>query len=142
MAAFLFASLFVCKDPLSLHKPSKRRNHLKPENLETTFLLAALKMPIKFVISNQVEMKYSQVSFDFYILQLYIHISAFKCALFLMLEIKSFVSLKNECCFFGRGYISREGSQILQHFETWLLIKRGPGRFKVFLVGRELGKKG
>ena len=107
MAAFLFASLFVCKDPLSLHKPSKRRNHLKPENLETTFLLAALKMPIKFVISNQVEMKYSQVSFDFYILQLYIHISAFKCALFLMLEIKSFVSLKNECCFFGRGYISR-----------------------------------
>ena len=64
------------------------------------------------------------------------------CSYFLMLEIKSFVSLKNESCFFGRGYISREGSQILQHFEKWLLIKRGPGRFKFFFVGRGLGKNG
>ena len=26
---------------------TKRRNHLKPENLETLFLLAALKIPVK-----------------------------------------------------------------------------------------------
>ena len=35
-----------------------RRNHLKPENLETLFLLAALKMFIKSVTSYQAEIKY------------------------------------------------------------------------------------
>ena len=35
-----------------------RRNHLKPENLETLFLLSALKMPIKSVTSYQAEIKW------------------------------------------------------------------------------------
>ena len=43
--------LFDCKDPS--FKFSKRRNHLKPENLETPFLLSALKMPIKSVTTTK-----------------------------------------------------------------------------------------
>ena len=39
--------LFACKDPSRLYKSSWRRNHLKPENLETLFALSTLKMPIK-----------------------------------------------------------------------------------------------
>ena len=39
--------LFTCKDPSPLYKLSKRRNHPKPENLETLFLLSTLKVPIK-----------------------------------------------------------------------------------------------
>ena len=50
--------LFACKDPSPLYKSSKRKNHLKPENLETLFLLSALKMPIKSVTSYQTEIKY------------------------------------------------------------------------------------
>ena len=54
-----FASLtFACKDPSPLYKSSKRKNHLKPENLETVFLLSALQMPIKSVTSYQTEVKY------------------------------------------------------------------------------------
>ena len=54
----IFASFFTCKDPSSLYKSSNRRNHLKPENLETPFLLSALKMPIKSVTSYRAEIKY------------------------------------------------------------------------------------
>ena len=39
--------LFACKDPSPLYKSSKGRNHVKPENLGTLFLLSAVKMPIK-----------------------------------------------------------------------------------------------
>ena len=39
--------LFACKDPSLLYNSSKRRKHLKPENLEILFLLSALKKPIK-----------------------------------------------------------------------------------------------
>ena len=53
-----FPSLFACKDPSPLYKSLKRRNHLKPENLETPFLRSALKMPIKSVTSYQAEIKY------------------------------------------------------------------------------------
>ena len=82
-AAFLLA-LFACKDPSPLYKSSKTRNHLKPENLETLFLLSALKMPIKSATSYQAETKYLEdawLSFDFQILQPYIHISTFKYVL-------------------------------------------------------------
>ena len=34
-----------------------RRNHLKPENLETLFLLAALKLPVKTSMEYQEEIK-------------------------------------------------------------------------------------
>ena len=54
----IFASFFTCKDPSSLYKSSNRRNHLKPENLETAFLLSALKMPNKSVTTYQAEIKY------------------------------------------------------------------------------------
>ena len=37
---------------------SKRRNHLKPENLETLFLLSALKVPVKAVSCCESEIKY------------------------------------------------------------------------------------
>ena len=41
---FKFKLFFAsCKDSYPLDKPSKRRNYLKPENLETLFLLSALK---------------------------------------------------------------------------------------------------
>ena len=50
--------LFACKDPSPFYKSSKRRNHLIPENLETLFLLSALKMPIKSVTSYHAEIKY------------------------------------------------------------------------------------
>ena len=41
--------LFAFKDP-PLYKSSKTRNHLKPGNLGTLFLLSGLKMSIKSVI--------------------------------------------------------------------------------------------
>ena len=50
--------LFACKDPSPLYKSSKRRNHLKPENLETLFLLSALKMPTESVTSYLAEIKF------------------------------------------------------------------------------------
>ena len=37
----------ACKDPTPLHKSSKRRNHIKPEYLETLFVQSALRLPIK-----------------------------------------------------------------------------------------------
>ena len=52
-----FVILFACKDPSPLYKSAKTRNHLKPGNLETLFLLSALKMPIKSVTSYQAEIK-------------------------------------------------------------------------------------
>ena len=59
--------LFTCKDPSPLYKSSKRRNHLRPENLETLFLLSALKVFVSSVTSYQAEMKYleAELSFDF-----------------------------------------------------------------------------
>ena len=65
------------------------------------------------------------------------------CSYFLMLEIESFASLKNEYCLFGRGYILRGGGgagggcQVLQIFEAWLLIKGGggSGRFRIVFRG-------
>ena len=45
--------LFAFKDPSPLYKSSKTRNHLKPGNLGTLFLLSALQMPIKSVIGYQ-----------------------------------------------------------------------------------------
>ena len=48
--------LFACKDPPPLYKSSKKTNHLKHENLETLFLVSALKMPIKSVY--QAKLKY------------------------------------------------------------------------------------
>ena len=50
--------LFACKDPSPYYKSSKRRNHVKPENLETLFLLSTLKMPIKSVTSFQAKIKF------------------------------------------------------------------------------------
>ena len=47
--------LFTGKDPSLLYKSSKRRNHLKLDNLEKFFLLSALKIPIKSVTSYQAE---------------------------------------------------------------------------------------
>ena len=50
--------LFGSKDPSLLYKSSKGRNPLKPENLEIIFLLSTLKVPIKFVTSYHIEVKY------------------------------------------------------------------------------------
>ena len=50
--------LFACKDPSPLYKSSKRRNRLKPENLETLFLLSGLNIHIMSVTSYQAEIKY------------------------------------------------------------------------------------
>ena len=60
--AFLFFSFFFFfKVGSQLFKFSKRKNHLKPENLETLFPLSALKMLIKSVTSHQAEIKYLEV---------------------------------------------------------------------------------
>ena len=48
----------LVKIPSPLYKSSKTRIHLKPENLETLFLLSELKMHIKSVTSYQAEIKY------------------------------------------------------------------------------------
>ena len=50
--------LFACKNPSLLYKASKRRKPLKSENLETIFLLSALKKPIKSVTSYQAEIRW------------------------------------------------------------------------------------
>ena len=66
------------------------------------------------------------------------------CSQFLILEIKSFVSLKNECCFFGRGYISR-GESSSPKFGGVVAHKRegrGLTDLEFFLGGGVLGKKG
>ena len=73
--------LFACKDPSTLYKSSKRRNHLKTENLETIFLLSALKMPIKsykLPKRNKILRRRTLLWF----LQLYIHIRTIKCVKF------------------------------------------------------------
>ena len=49
--------LYACKDLSSLYNSSKRRNYLQPDNLETLFLLSAIKVTIKSG-TNKVEMKY------------------------------------------------------------------------------------
>ena len=49
--------LFACKDSSPLYKSSKKRSHLKPEKLETLFLLSALKMPTSLT-SYRAEIKY------------------------------------------------------------------------------------
>ena len=56
--------LFACKDPSSLYKSWKRRNHLKPENLGIIFLQSALKVPIKSVTSYQADIKYSEADWQ------------------------------------------------------------------------------
>ena len=64
IVAFLFFERYEIKDSgcsfevRYCFKSLKRRNHLKPDNLETPFLLSALKMPIKSVTSYQAEIKY------------------------------------------------------------------------------------
>ena len=50
--------LFTCKDPSPLSKSSKRRNPPKSDNLETLFLLLALKVLIKSVTTYQAEINY------------------------------------------------------------------------------------
>ena len=78
---FFLLVLFACKDPSTLYKSSKRRNHLKTENLETIFLLSALKMPIKsykLPRRNKILRRRTLLWF----LQLYIYIRTFKCVKF------------------------------------------------------------
>ena len=95
--------LFVCKDLSPLYKSSNTRNHLKPENLETLFLLSTLKMPITSVTSYKEKIKILRRPLtllwllDFATVYSYFNIQL--CS-YLMLEIKSFVSLKNESFLF------------------------------------------
>ena len=72
-------------------------------------------------------------------MQLYIHVWTFKCVLISLLEIKSFVYLKNDVCFFGRGYISR-GKSGFPKFRGGLLIKGGLTDLEFFCG--DLVKKG
>ena len=93
--------LFASKDPSPLYKSSKTKNYLKHENLETHFLLSALEMPIKSFTCYQAEIEYlkrpkSPLIFRFWN---YSYFNIQMCS-YLMLELKSFVSLKNECFLF------------------------------------------
>ena len=68
----------------------------------------------------------------------------------LLLEIKYFVSSKNKYLLFWKRaqYTRRDGvggeagwgvrqggSQVLQHFEEGLIIKRGSDRFRIYFLG-------
>ena len=78
---------------------------------------------------------------DFATVYSYFNIQLCSC---LILEIKSFVSLKNECCFFGQRYILR-GELSSPKFWGELLRKRRSDRFSFFFFfggGGGLGKKG
>ena len=88
--------LFACKDPCPLYKSSKRKNHLKPGNLETVFLLLALKIPIKSVTSQQAKIKYLKVFCEFRICNSITVFFNIKFVHISMLDAKCFVSLKNE----------------------------------------------
>ena len=133
--------LFACKGPSSLHKSSKRRNRLKPKNLETPFLLSALKIPVKSVTSYQAEITYktrkSPLIFRF--CNCIFRFQHWNMS-FLMLEIKSFVSLKNECCFLGREDISK-GESSSPKFWGVVAHKKRSDRFRIFFKGW-VGKKG
>ena len=140
--------LFACKDPFPLYKSSKTRNHLKRENLERLFLLAALKMPIKSVTSYQAEEKKKIFRrhltlfwfLDFATLCSYLNIEM--CS-YLTLEIKSFVSLKNESFFFWTR-VHFKGGVKFSKLLRGLIIKEGEvgsDRFKIFLRGGGLGEK-
>ena len=91
--------LFACKDSSPLYKFSKTKNHLKPENLETLFLLS---MHIKSITNYQAEINTSKVPnspliFRFSTVHWYFNIQM--CS-YLMLEIKSFFSFKNKSFLF------------------------------------------
>ena len=92
-----FLVLFAFKGLTPLYKSSKRSNHLKPDNLETFFLLLALKMPVKSVTSYQAEIKYlEEVKLQ--------HSKVF----FFIFRNENFCFFKKmSLCFFGRGYILR-----------------------------------
>ena len=45
--------LFACRIPSLLYKTSKRRKPLKPENLETIFLLSALKSLLSLSLATK-----------------------------------------------------------------------------------------
>ena len=95
--------LFVCKDLSPLYKSSKTKNYLKPENLETLFLLSTLKIPITSVTTYKEKIKILRRRLtllwflDFATVYSYFNI---QLRSYLMLEIKSFVSLKNESFLF------------------------------------------
>ena len=116
--------LFSCKDPSPLYKSSKRRNRLKPEYLETLFARHFLcyqhKKYLLCLTSYRAETKYLQEykGLNSSFLFRFIHISTFKFVLISLLEIKSFVSLKNES-----SLLWTRGGQVLQTFLGVLLIR-------------------
>ena len=93
------------------------QNQLKPENLETLFLLSALKMLIKSVSSYQAEIKYLEKTLLWFLdfATMYSYFNVQMCSISL-LEIKSFVSLKIEFLLFWTRVQSRGGG-VLQNFE-------------------------
>ena len=119
--------LFASKDPFPLNKSSKTRNHLKPGNLGTLFLLSALKMPNRHIVCHIVchwlpsrsKILRKCLTFlgclDFATVYSYFNIQM--CSYF-KLEIKSFVSLKNVSFLFRMSVHFRgEVSYVLPNFE-------------------------
>ena len=107
---------FACKDPC--FKSSKRRNHLKPDNLETPFLLSVLKMPFESVTKSPLIFRFCNCIFMFQ------HSNVF---LFFNAGNKIFCFFKKwVLLFWTRVHLKGGGSQVLQNFEA-LLIKVGGG---------------
>ena len=128
--------LSACKGLSPLYKSSKRRNHLKPDNLEIFFLLLALKMPVKSVTSYQAEIKYLEE----------VKLQHSK-VLFFIFGNKNFCFFKKmSLCFFGRGYILRGEQSFPNDFFGGLLKKNAMGwkeaseRFIFFVGGRGQAK--
>ena len=133
--------LFACNYLSPLHKSSERKNHLKPENLGTVFLLSALRMPIESVTNHRAEIKYLEISPLIYRFGNCIFIFQ-RSNLISLSEIKSFVSFKNESLLFWTRVHFKGGvnfSEILREFPH----KEGVWQIKNFVfLGGGLGKKG
>ena len=130
--------LFACKDPSPLYKSSKTRNHLKPENLETLFLLSALKMPITSVTSYQAEIKYLEEANSPLIFRFCNCIFIFQHSNVFLFNVgnKIFCFYKKWVLLFWTRVHFNGGSQVLQNFEAWLLINwRGSLKYLEFLLG-------
>ena len=102
---------------IPFHKSSKRRNHLKLDNLEKFFLLPAWKTPVKSVTSYQAEIKYLEEA------QLQ-HSKVFFSI------IGNLFFFKVNLYFFRRGYISRRESSSPK-FEGGCSKRRGVGVWQI-----------
>ena len=135
---FLLVS-FACKYPslqgMIWYESSKRRNHQKPENLETLFLLSALKMPIlSLTLATKQKQNTKKPNCTFCNCIFIFNVRV--CSYFIVGNI--FLS-KNESLLFGvRVLIFQEEESSSPQFSRGFTDKGGGGgsdRFRIFFLG-------